>query len=160
MKAKKKLSLDKKILLGTYVVFISVAGIFMVQSFLYTPNPFLIIISDSMIPALQIGDIVVIEAVQPHEIQKGDIIAYKPRIVTVAEIQVHRVQSTDYEADGHLFYITKGDANQNIDGFPLTYDDVLGRVAFKIPYIANVFSLFQNPFVLIGIVFLVFRKFI
>ncbi len=160
MNANKRLSRNQKVLLGTYAVLVSAAGIFMLQSLLVLPNPFFIIISDSMVPTLQVGDIVVLEKVQPQEIHKGDIIAYKPRITTIADVQVHRVLKAEFAKGGGLLYTTKGDANQNEDSFSLTYDDVLGRVLFKIPLVANVFSILQNPFVLLVVAFVVLRKFI
>ena len=34
-----------------------------------------------------------------------------------------------------MIYYTKGDANEQIDGYKITMDMVIGTVNFKIPYI-------------------------
>ncbi len=159
MKANRMMPKNQKILIGVYAVFISAAGIFLLQSILYLPNPFYIIISDSMVPTLQIGDIVVIEEVQPQEIGVGSIIAFKPHIKTVADILVHRVTRVGFSDYGTLIYTTKGDANRLEDPFTVTYGDVQGRVLFKVPYLGQAFSLLANPFVLLIIVFFGMRKY-
>ncbi len=160
MKANRMMPKNQKILIGIYAVFISAAGLFLLYSILSLPNPFYIIISDSTVPTLQIGDIVVIEEVQPQEIGVGSIIAFKPRIKTVADILVHRVTRVDFSDYGTLIYTTKGDANRLEDASTVTYGDVQGRVLFKVPYLGQAFSVLANPFVLLIIVFFGIRKYL
>ncbi len=160
MKTNRMMPKNQKILIGLYAVSISVAGIFLLQSILYLPNPLFIIISDSMVPTLQIGDVVMLEEVQPQEIGAGDIIAFGPPIKTVADILIHRVQAVDFSNDGTLTYTTKGDANLSQDPFTITHDDVLGRVLFKIPFLGQAFFLLSNPLILIIIVIFALRRFI
>lgn len=138
----------------------SVSAIFLAQSLLPLPVPFFIVISDSMVPAIQAGDVVVLESVQPQEIAVGDVIAFKPPVKTVAETLVHRVTRVNFGEEGALMYVTKGDANQLEDSFKVEYDDVVGRVLFKVPYIGQAFFLFTNPLVLILVVILGLRRFL
>ncbi len=138
----------------------SVSAIFLAQSLLPLPVPFFIVISDSMVPAIQAGDVVVLESVQPQEIAVGDVIAFKPPVKTVAETLVHRVTRVNFGEEGALMYVTKGDANQLEDSFKVEYDDVVGRVLFKVPYMGQAFFLFTNPLVLILVVILGLRRFL
>ena len=138
----------------------SVSAIFLAQSLLPMPVPFFVVISDSMVPAIQAGDVVVLENVQPQEIGVGDVIAFKPEVKTVADTLVHRVTGVVFGEDGTLIYTTKGDANQQEDSFKVGYDDVVGRVLFKIPYVGQAFFIFTNPLVLLLVVILGIRRFL
>jgi signal peptidase len=113
-----------------------------------------------MSPTLESGDLIFLERVHPEEVGIGDIVAFKPQIVTVADILVHRIQSIEYSESGRLFYTTKGDANQLEDSFKVPFDNVEGRLLFTIPYLGNIILILTNPFVLILIIVITLRKFI
>ena len=84
-----------------------------------------------MKPELGVGDMVLIQKCTPNDIKENDIIQYKRDKYTV----VHRVIKK-YQKDGEYFFITKGDNNKKEDMDPVREDQLLGKVIFKIKYIA------------------------
>ena len=102
-----------------------------------TANPFYVVSSGSMIPAISVYDVIVVKENIPFDhIKVGDVIAFKSP--TTNEIIVHRVaQILDQNP---LEIRTKGDANQNsIPGIdlPITRSNYLGTVTYVIPQIGH-----------------------
>ena len=89
------------------------------------------IATKSMKPELGVGDMVLIQKCTPNDIQENDIIQYKRERYTV----VHRVIKK-YQKDGHYFFVTKGDNNESEDMDPIKEEQLMGKVVFKIKYIA------------------------
>lgn len=85
----------------------------------------LIIVSSSMKPTLEIGDIVFI--VETRDYKVGDIIAFNVK----DKVIVHRIVSYDTSNN----YVTKGDANREVDPWTINDKSVVGEVTFKIPRI-------------------------
>lgn len=99
------------------------------------------ILSGSMEPTLSVGDLVVVRAVPPEEIQDGDIITYYPTQHTGATV-THRVVGTTLR-DGQVVFETRGDAVEQSD--PLFYGDaVIGVVIFHIPLLGGVIAWLQS----------------
>lgn len=89
------------------------------------------VISGSMRPALDVGDVVIIAKVSTANIKPGDIIQFRePEGVTT----VHRVVEIQ-ESEGQKFFITQGDANSEPDANPVLFANVVGKVIFEIPKI-------------------------
>ena len=88
------------------------------------------IATGSMEPNLSIGDVAIIEKCTPNDLKVGDIIEYQMEGYTV----IHRIIKI-YQEDGEFFYITKGDNNQTQDRLPVSEDQLIGKVLFKIKYI-------------------------
>ena len=102
-----------------------------------TANPFYVVSSGSMTPAIIVYDVIVVKENIPFDhIKVGDVIAFKSP--TTNEIIVHRVaQILDQNP---LEIRTKGDANQNsIPGIdlPITRSNYLGTVTYVIPQIGH-----------------------
>jgi signal peptidase len=90
-------------------------------------STYLVVLSESMKPTINMGDLVVTTPTNPNDIKTGDIIAFKNGN---AEIPVtHRV--VNVTASG---FVTKGDANDDADIQVRRQGDVLGRIAFWIPF--------------------------
>jgi len=53
-----------------------VATYFALQIILATTTPFVVVASGSMSPALEVGDIVIVQGVPPTSIQVGDIVVF------------------------------------------------------------------------------------
>lgn len=91
------------------------------------------IASGSMRPNINIGDIVVIEKLNQDDIKNlkvGEVLAYKYHDV----MMVHRI--VDIKSDKNkVYFYTKGDANKDIDGYPISIDMIIGKVNTKIPYL-------------------------
>jgi signal peptidase len=94
----------------------------------------------SMEPAMPIGSIALTLPVTPDEVKVGDIIVFKPpRHPTIMNPNVnvsHRV--IEVQADGELYFITKGDASEDPDPVPIPAANVQGKVVFNIPYLGYV----------------------
>ncbi len=89
----------------------------------------MVVVSGSMEPSIQRGDIVVSAPASNPE--KGDVIAYAgPHGVIV-----HRVIDEGVGEDGEVFLKTKGDANSAPDPWEVPRRAVIGRVVAVIPYL-------------------------
>ena len=111
-----------------------------------TQNPFYVVASGSMIPVLQVYDIIIIQGHESFEdIKVGDIIAFN-RPSDHDRIIVHRVASIiDYNPKTIR---TKGDANPaSIPGtdFPITKEEYIGKVVYVIPQLGYVTQLLKPP---------------
>ena len=87
-----------------------------------------VIITASMKPDINPGDIVIIEKVDINNIKVGDIIQYQIDDYSI----VHRVVNV-FNDGISISFITKGDNNKNIDRKPIKEDQVMGRVKYRIP---------------------------
>ena len=109
-------------------------AMYFVSFALNTEKPLLVVISGSMQPTLNVGDIIVVKGFDPNEIKVGDIIVYhKP--IRYEELNVHRVIEV-YRNDGKIFFTTKGDANSGSIPWEIRFpaDLVVGKVIEKLPY--------------------------
>lgn len=108
---------------------------------------FFVVVSESMRPKLNTGDIVIInpntnQNVSFASLKIGDIIAFEePKREAQAEskkIVVHRVHQISENLNGERIVTTKGDANHSpiefVD-FPITKDEFVGKVEHDIPYL-------------------------
>jgi len=95
------------------------------------------VFTGSMEPAVPVGSIVIIKLVDPSTLQKGDIICFKlsgPSSIT------HRIINITNEG-----FITKGDANEDPDTWIVRKENVIGKVAFIIPYIGYLGYFVKTP---------------
>lgn len=97
------------------------------------------IISGSMEPAIHVYDVVVNLAVKsPEDIKVGDVITFESTSSISKGLTVtHRVQDIKI-VNGRYEYVTKGDYNPVADSSTAKYENVLGKVAFKIPQLGRV----------------------
>lgn len=95
-----------------------------------------VVLSNSMQPALETGDVVIVQSVAPAAISSGDIITYqRPPDADGGPNRVsHRVLHVQ-QTDGGFTYQTKGDANDAPDPYQVSESELIGRVWFTIPYI-------------------------
>ncbi len=110
-----------------------------------TPTPMMVVISQSMVPTLGVGDFIVIQAIPDFDQVKvgeppvGDILVFR-RPGNSEEFIVHRAISAQKRGDT-WFFQTKGDNNLYPDGFQVPQSTVVGKVVNRIPIIGY-FSLF------------------
>ena len=120
-----------------------------------TTNPFYVVSSESMVPELNVYDILVVQARVPFEsIEVGDVIVFN-RPVGEDRVIVHRV--TMIIDDDPYTLQTKGDANRaSIPGtdFPITENDYIGEVHYVVPQAGFITQIFAPPinYILIAIV--------
>ena len=120
-----------------------------------TQNPFYVVASGSMIPVLQVYDVLIVQGHEPFEdIAIGDIIVFN-RPSDHNRVIVHRVASI--LDDDPKTIRTKGDANPaSIPGtdFPITEEEYIGKVAYVLPQVGYVTQLLKPPinYIIIAIV--------
>jgi signal peptidase len=111
-----------------------------------TENPFYVVASGSMIPELQVYDVLIVQGhVSFEDIQIGDIIVFD-RPSGHDRVIVHRVVSITDEDPKTLR--TKGDNNvASIPGtdFPITKQEYIGKVEYVIPQIGYVTQVLKPP---------------
>ena len=108
-----------------------------------------IIISESMIPRININDAVVTMRVSEKHIKVNDIITFISKdIQTQGTPITHRVIGIVYEDESNtkvLGYRTKGDHNNTPDFALIAPNEVLGKVYLQIPYIGYIQSFLSTP---------------
>ena len=126
--------------IGVIVIWISLQVVFGTQ------NPFYVVASGSMIPVLQVYDVLVVQGHESFDdIKVGDIIVFN-RPTSHDRVIVHRVAAII--DDNPKTIRTKGDANPgSIPGtdFPITKEDYIGKVAYVIPQVGYVTQLLKPP---------------
>ena len=142
----------KDILIVVIVVLVIWIGL---QVAFGTQNPFYVVASGSMIPVLEVYDVIIIQGHIPfEEINIGDIIVFD-RPSDHNRVIVHRVVSII--DDNPKTIRTQGDANPgSIPGtdFPITEEEYIGKVEYIFPQIGYVTQLLKPPinYVIIAIV--------
>ena len=94
--------------------------------------------SESMKPAINMGDLIITgppNGLINGEVKPGTIVTYE----TSKELITHRVQAVDGEA-----LVTKGDAVEDADPWPVTLSNVRGIYLFKIPLVGFLTSFIQT----------------
>jgi signal peptidase len=86
------------------------------------------ILSGSMRPSLDVGDMVIVRDVSAGSIRAGDIVQYW----SGEEMVIHRVVEV-YEGSNGKLFVTKGDANSSPDPTPVQAAQVRGKVILAIP---------------------------
>ncbi len=149
---KKKLTKVLNIIVNILIVMIFVISVFVLSVTLTTksqgvPNLFgyapMTVISDSMEPTYEVGDLIIGEVVEPGDtFEVGDIVTFQQEINGQISLNTHRIVEVE-ERDGKRYYQTKGDnALAPID------DDVKTEVDFvakctetrKVSGLGNVFT--------------------
>ena len=111
-----------------------------------TQNPFYVVASGSMIPVLEVYDVLIVQGHEPFEdIEIGDIIVFN-RPSDHNRVIVHRVVSII--EDNPKTIRTQGDANPgSIPGtdFPITEEEYIGKVAYTLPQVGYITQLLKPP---------------
>jgi signal peptidase I len=105
-------------------------------------KPF-VVLSGSMEPGIRVGSVLLVKRADPAAVRKGDVITFlTPRDVPATgapgTITTHRVVGVDHDAQGHLSFQTKGDANKSPDPLRVPAPNVLGSAVFTVPYLGYV----------------------
>ena len=141
-----KLSLKSGVVKDIIIVVIGIAIIWIGLRVAFgTENPFYVVSSGSMIPNLNIFDVIVVQGhVSFDQLKVGDIIVFNAP--TEKKVIVHRV--AEILNKNPLVIRTKGDANPgSIPGidFPITSADYIGKVEYVIPQIGYVTRILTPP---------------
>ena len=140
----KKFSLIKDIaiiVIGVVLIWFAVKVVFNVD------NPFYVVSSGSMIPVLNVGDILIVKDGNTFQsLKEGDIIVFN-RPQGGDRVIVHRILEIS-DRFGEKVIVTKGDANDGIipgTDFPIREKDYIGTVAYTVPKIGLVLKYLNPP---------------
>ncbi|NOQ56258.1 MAG: signal peptidase I [Nanohaloarchaea archaeon] len=117
------------ILLGIFFALFIYTGL---KFALATPDPIVTVVSGSMIPTLQIGDMLFLKGIDPETIVEGDIIVYY--YPPMGKLIIHRV----FEMYDDGSFRTKGDniiTNSKPDPWTVQPEWVHGTPILRIPYL-------------------------
>lgn len=108
-----------------------------------TSSPLVVVESESMLPTLEVGHLLVLQARAPEQIHVGDIIVFDASYHT--KPIVHRIVQIE-NVSGELHYYTQGDNNDLQDPMYRVYEDIIGVVVLAIPYIGHVTLFLHQPY--------------
>jgi len=148
--------IPKKIIKDIIIVVVGVLAIWIgLQIAFGTENPFYVVASGSMIPVLEVYDVIVVQGHDPfEEVEIGDIIVFN-RPSDHNRVIVHRVVSI-IDEDPKIIR-TQGDANPaSIPGtdFPISEEEYIGKVVYTLPQVGYITQLLKPPtnYIIIAIV--------
>ncbi|WP_461186765.1 signal peptidase I [Arthrobacter sp. Z4-13] len=105
-------------------------------------------LTGSMAPLINPGDVVVTKPVPVGEIAVGDIITYSIRVED-HRIETHRITELIANPDGTTAVRTKGDANNGADPWTATIDGAkVDRHMATVPYVGSAIRALRQPIVL------------
>lgn len=121
---------------GTFLI----VAVILLSSFLVLPGAFGFrmyhVLSGSMEPEMPVGSLICVREGQPEEVLEDDIIAFYGSSQD-SGIITHRVVKNQVVSG---VFRTKGDANEQEDPLPVPYDNYIGKVVFKLPYMGKVLT--------------------
>jgi signal peptidase I len=140
----KKYSIIKDIaiiVIGVVLIWFAVKVVFNVD------NPFYVVSSGSMIPVLNVGDILIVKDGNTfNNLNVGDVIVFN-RPQGGDRVIVHRIIEIS-DRFGEKVIVTKGDANDGIipgTDFPIREKDYIGTVAYTVPKVGLVLKYLNPP---------------
>lgn len=140
----KKYSIIKDIaiiVIGVVLIWFAVKVVFNVD------NPFYVVSSGSMIPVLNVGDILIVKDGNTfNNLKVGDVIVFN-RPQGGDRVIVHRIIEIS-DRFGEKVIVTKGDANDGIipgTDFPIREKDYIGTVAYTVPKVGLVLKYLNPP---------------
>ena len=136
-----------QILSAVFMTVVLVLAVLLAGTRLIGLTPYAVV-SGSMEPRYPVGSLIYVKHMEPEEISIGDPITFVMNESLM--VATHRVVAINAEGS----FITKGDANETVDGSPVHPNNLLGEPQFAIPYLGYL-SVFlasgQGKIVLLGV---------
>ena len=104
----------------------------------------LIVLTDSMLPVIESGDLIVCHTVDAEEVEVGDVISFFDPEGNGTAIVTHRVVEI-VDENGALMFRTRGDNNNVEDRLLVSAQDLVGTYRNRIPNAGNVALFMQTP---------------
>lgn len=114
-----------------------------------TDNPLFgayVVVTESMVPTINVNDAVIVKRVDDHKIDVGDIITFSPDTGYYAGLSItHRIVGKQITNNGSFVYRTKGDNNEKED-LSLVYErNIYGKVVLRLPMIGYIRKFVLSP---------------
>lgn len=103
----------------------------------------LIVLTDSMRPKIDSGDLIICQKIDPEDVNKRNIISFIDPAGNGTSIVTHRVIDI-FEENGELFFVTKGDYNNDQDKEPVPAKNLVGIYKTKLPGLGHVAMFMQS----------------
>ena len=103
----------------------------------------MIVLTDSMYPVIESGDLIICHTAEADEIRVDDVITFYDPMGNGTSVVTHRVLEI-IEADGEISFLTKGDNNNTEDQMPVPEDNLIGIYQRRIPKVGNVAMFMQT----------------
>ncbi|MET1087503.1 MAG: signal peptidase I [Arthrobacter sp.] len=105
-------------------------------------------LTGSMSPLINPGDVVITQPVPVDQVKVGDIITYHIPVED-QRVETHRITKLTTNPDGRITVQTKGDANNGADPWVATFEaGNVDRHVATIPYIGNAIRALRTPVVM------------
>lgn len=112
------------------------------------------IVTGSMKPEYEVGDILVSKEIDPKEIKIGDDIVYEGKEGDFAgKIVTHRVKEVHPSGDGSIKFITQGIAN-DLEDPEITDSQVKGKIVYKTVILSFISKIVNNLYSMYFIIFI------
>ena len=151
---KKGLALVFRLLIAIVIILIFVGGY---QSFKNPNEPVsflgyqpLTVLSNSMNPTFETGDMLFVKRIDPKEVKTDDVITFRE---PGGKLITHRVIEV-IDSSGEIGFMTKGDNNNVKDGEVVKGKSLLGKEVFNIPNVGYIADFLRSPMGLILLIFL------
>ncbi len=131
LKIKKIVNLFSKSIYYAFFVVVAIIALFLVLTKFPDVGGFrsMIVLSGSMEPAIHTGSVVVVKRSSGYKIDDVITFGYQNTSIT------HRILDVKKNEEGQIVsFVTKGDANEEIDSRPVSPNRILGKVLFSIPW--------------------------
>lgn len=139
-----------------FVIFMAIALPFFFGTRSY---PVAIVAGNSMYPTLQNGDMVLFKGMNQQGIPNGTIIVFVQTDTGVTALDtlikpiiIHRVVGSFIQADGTVYYVTKGDNNNFNDPSAVQANHILGTPAQVVPKAGFLMLFFSSPQGLVALI--------
>ena len=117
--------------------------------------------SGSMVPYLNVGDIIICKECDPMSLKEGDVVTYDGKSGEFAGKRVtHRVVKEPFvnPDDGKYYLVTKGDDNP-VEDSPISVSQVTGIMVGKLDWLKALYDFFITPWGLLTIIALIIIAF-
>jgi signal peptidase len=106
--------------------------------------------SGSMAPAIDTGDVVVVEPISPASAKVGDIVTFEDPEGT-GKLITHRARAITHASE-KVEFTTQGDANTAQERWSVPAGEEVGRVLYRVPKLGFAITVITSPAGRIGLV--------
>jgi signal peptidase len=131
---------------------------FGIKAYLQTEYPLLAVASGSMVPTLQVGDLIVVQGgLEVTDLnaayETGDIIVFR-KPGNPDELIVHRAVEAHSVGDD-MYVLTRGDHNSGVDPWRIYDSHLVGKVVSSLPLVGHIPLFVHSPQGMVLIVILI-----
>ncbi len=114
------------------------------------------VMTGSMEPSIPTNSLIVVHEEDADSLQVGDVITFYSSDPSLGNaLNTHRIAAIEQDQDSHqLMFTTKGDANTLEDQYPVSENNVVGKVVIVSGLLGLIVSLLSNPLVFVPCILL------